>query len=350
MPELTPSAWESFLAGQPRTHLLQSEAWGRLKADFGWEPVRVVDPSGAQGAQLLFRRLPLGWSLAYLPKGPVGGDPAAGFPTAWDALWPEIDRAARRRRAIFLKVEPDLWEGEDAAPQPAAGFVPSAHAIQPPRTLRLDLSCAEAELLASMKQKTRYNVRLAEKKGVSVRLYDAATAPGPATDALDEFARLMQVTGSRDAFGVHAPAYYRRAYELFAPRGECALLLADYAGQALSGLMVFARGGRAWYLYGASANEHREVMAPYLLQWRAIQWAQARGCQEYDLWGVPDASAEVLEAGFESGRAGLWGVYRFKRGFGGRLSRAQGPWDRVYWPPLYWLYRRWMARRGEAHD
>ena len=158
----------------------------------------------------------------------------------------------------------------------------------------------------------------------------------------------MQVTGQRDGFGVHSLEYFRRAYDLFQPPGMCALLMAEYDGRPLAGLMVFARGARAWYFYGASNDEERNRMPTYLLQWEAMRWAKARGCSEYDLWGVPDADEAALEAGFTDRSDGLWGVYRFKRGFGGELKRSAGAWDRPYLPLVYPLYRWWSRRRHEA--
>ncbi len=121
-------------------------------------------------------------------------------------------------------------------------------------------------------------------------------------------------------FGVHSRDYYQRAYELFQPRGECILLLAEYQGEPISALMAFSRGQRAWYFYGASGNAHRERMPTYLLQWEAMRWARARGCLSYDLWGVPDYDESYLETHFSERSQGLWGVYRFKRGFGGQLN------------------------------
>jgi lipid II:glycine glycyltransferase (peptidoglycan interpeptide bridge formation enzyme) len=111
--------------------------------------------------------------------------------------------------------------------------------------------------------------------------------------------------------------------------------------------MVFARGNRSWYFYGASTEQERARMPTYLLQWQAIRWARGRGCREYDLWGVPDADLPQLEAQFSSRSDGLWGVYRFKRGFGGRLMRTPGGWDRPYSRLLYSLYR-FVNRRIEA--
>ncbi|MCK7520564.1 MAG: peptidoglycan bridge formation glycyltransferase FemA/FemB family protein [Ignavibacteriales bacterium] len=177
-----------------------------------------------------------------------------------------------------------------------------------------------------MKPKCRYNIRLAEKKGVTVRAWDDIPA----------FHEMMTVTGGRDNFGVHSLEYYQRAYELFHPKGTCELLVAEYEGKPLASLMVFANGKRAWYVYGASNDHERNRMPTYLLQWEAIRWAKARGCEEYDLWGVPDENEETLEANFETRHDGLWGVYRFKRGFGGELKRAAQALDRVYNPLLYW--------------
>jgi peptidoglycan pentaglycine glycine transferase (the first glycine) len=329
MPELTAADWDHFLNRHPNPHLLQSSAWGELKTDFGWQPVRIVVDD--IGAQVLFRNLPLGLSLAYIPKGPVGNR------ESWEKLWPEVDEICRRRRAVFLKLEPDFWQ--DAADDLWGGSLPpglrlSPQDIQPLRTIVVDLLENEDQILARMKQKTRYNIRLAARKEVVVR---------PSSD-VDAFYALIDLTGERAEFGVHSLEYYRRAYEIFHPLGMCQLLQAEYQGQPLAALMVFTNGTRAWYLYGASSNEERNRMPTYLLQWQAIRWAKAQGCTEYDLWGVPDAGHEQLEAEFNQRHDGLWGVYRFKRGFGGKLLRGAGPWDRVYNPLLYRFYRWWMSR------
>jgi lipid II:glycine glycyltransferase (peptidoglycan interpeptide bridge formation enzyme) len=156
------------------------------------------------------------------------------------------------------------------------------------------------------------------------------------------FNGLMQVTGNRDEFSIHQPEYYRTAFDIFAPE-QAALFLAEYEGQALAAIIVFATGERAAYLYGASSNEERQRMPTYALQWAAMQWAKERGCTTYDLWGVPDYPEETLEEDFTERSDGLWGVYRFKRGFGGELCRTVGAADRVYNKLLYRLYR-W--RRG----
>jgi lipid II:glycine glycyltransferase (peptidoglycan interpeptide bridge formation enzyme) len=301
--------------------------WGTLKSDFGWEAAHVV--AGEAGAQVLFRHLPMGFSLAYIPKGPIG--------ESWEALWAEADALCRSRRAVFLKVEPDAWEGEHGSERlQEAGFRPSPHAIQPRQTLVLDIRGDEDDILAQMKQKTRYNIRLAFRKGVEVN---------PSSD-IKAFSRMMDTTGQRDAFGVHTLAYYQRAYELFHPVNACELLVASYEGEPLAGLMVFAHGKRAWYFYGASTNQHRNKMPTYSLQWAAVLWAKTKGCEQYDLWGIPDEDEETLETQFTQRADGLWGVYRFKRGFGGEMKRSARSWDRVYNPVMYTAYRLLIARRG----
>jgi peptidoglycan pentaglycine glycine transferase (the first glycine) len=339
MPEVSKPEWEAYLRQKPNPHLLQTPEWGSLKSAFGWEPIRVI--ADGLGVQILVRRITFGLTLAYIPKPCLASQVEAYS----QALWVEVDAACRRRGAIFCLVEPDQWDQADQAEPGSTGPMPAdprvkfvlGRGIQPRRTMVVDLGAPEDQILARMKPKCRYNIRLAEKKGVSVEPWDD----------LDEFHRMMEQTGSRDAFGVHSRQYYRRAFDEFHPQGDCELLVARHARRPLAALMVFARGNRAWYLYGGSTDLERERMPNYLLQWEAMRWARRRGCTEYDLWGVPDADLESLESEFAKRSDGLWGVYRFKRGFGGELRRAIPAGVRVYRPLLHSLYAR-MARRQEA--
>lgn len=327
MTETTLAEWNQFLTNFPDAHLLQMGEWGELKKDFGWKPVRIID--GNAGVQILFRKLPLGFTIAYIPKPAESGQ----WTMDGDSFWREVDSVCKKNRAIFLKIEPDAWADEFRIQN--SEFRISKHDIQPPRTITINIQDGEENILSRMKPKCRYNIRLAEKKGVKVRAWDDIAA----------FHEMMTITGGRDDFGVHSREYYQRAYELFRPKGTCELLVAEYEGRPLASLMIFANGRRAWYVYGASSNEERNRMPAYLLQWEAIRWAKARGCEEYDLWGVPDEDEETLEAQFESRHDGLWGVYRFKRGFGGQLKRAAQSLDRVYNPALYWGYLKVMGNR-----
>ena len=329
MPTLSLTDWNHFLAQHPNAHLLQTGEWGELKSVFGWKPVRIV--SGDIGVQILFRKLPLGFTVAYIPKAVISNQSSS------DQFWKEIDSVCRKHHAVFLKLEPDSWDNQFIILHAKRSFIISKHNIQPPRTIIIDIRDTEEEILARMKPKTRYNTRLAKKKGVTVRAWDD----------IDSFHRMMLVTGGRDGFGIHSLEYYKRAYELLHPKGLGEILVAEYEGKPLAALFVARNGHRAYYLYGASTDEERNRMPTYLLQWEAMKWAKARGCEEYDLWGVPDEDEATLEANFETRHDGLWGVYRFKRGFGGalRVKRAAQAMDRVYNPLLYWAYLKFVGNR-----
>lgn len=323
MPVVLLAEWNLYLQKSPNAHLLQTGEWGELKAAFGWKPLRIVNSE--DGVQILFRKLPLGLTIGYIPKAVISNQ---------SAVLSEIDAACKRNRAIFLKWEPDSWENQ----KPGAWNLTlrtSPQNIQPPRTILIDISGSEEEILSHMKQKTRYNIRLAEKKGVAVHPWDDLAA----------FHKMMLVTGGRDGFGVHAYEYYKKAYELMHSKGMCEILLAEFEGKPLAALFVARHGNRAYYLYGASTDAERNRMPTYLLQWEALKWAKAHGCDEYDLWGVPDEEEAMLEANFENRHDGLWGVYRFKRGFGGELKRAAQAMDRVYDPLLYWAYLKFIGNR-----
>ena len=325
MPIVSLTDWNQFISSHPNIHLLQTGEWGQLKSAFGWKSVHIITDN--LGVQILFRKLPLGFTVGYIPKSLTNQFVS-------DQLWDEIDSACRQHRAIFLKLEPDLWNdspllvGEDTVRV-------SPHNIQPPRTIAINIKTSEEEILVRMKQKTRYNIRLAEKKGVTVHAWGD----------LESFHKMMLVTGVRDNFGVHSLEYYKRAYELLHPKQMGEILVAEYDGKSLAALFVACHGNRAYYLYGASTDEERNRMPTYLLQWEAIKWARARGCEEYDLWGVPDKDEATLEANFKTRHDGLWGVYRFKRGFGGEIKRAVQAMDRIYNPLLYWAYLRFIGNR-----
>ena len=344
---VSPQEWDDFALRFPYGHVLQSWAWGELKAVFGWWPLRVAAIEGGcirAAAQVLFRPLAFGrLSTAYVPKGPLVDPAASPEPVS---LLSAVDNLCRRRGAISLKVEPDWEDGvETRAFLMAQGLIPSKQTIQPRRTVVIDLAPDEEDILGQMKPKTRYNIRLAGRRGVSVRLGTARDLPA--------FYRLLQATGRRAGFGIHTQRYYAQAWQLFAAQDCVALVMAEYGARPLAALMVFAWGTQAWYMYGASSDEERQRMPTHLAQWEAMRWAKARGCETYDLWGIPDVDESdigpsVMEAedhGALSG--GMGGLYRFKRGFGGREVRYVGAYDSVYNRPLYRLLTAvWERRSG----
>jgi lipid II:glycine glycyltransferase (peptidoglycan interpeptide bridge formation enzyme) len=356
--------WNDIIASLPQAHILQTWQWGQVKAAYGWrpffalwtatdsgradfqiaaDPVELTAPAGGaavrvQAASLvLVRNVSLGGFAArlrviYAPKGPL---------LDWNdvplrrQVLDDLKRLAKRLGAIFIKIDPDVSLGNgvpgdpDASDTPlgqavladlaARGWVESAEQIQFRNTVLVDLHGDEDALLGNMKQKTRYNIRLAERKGVRVR------AGGPQDFPL--LYRMYAETSLRDGFVIRPQDYYECVWSIFMQAGMLEPLIAEVDGEVLAAVMVFRFGSRAWYLYGMSRDQHREKMPNYLLQWEAMARARAAGCQVYDLWGAPER--------FEDSDP-LWGVFRFKEGFGGRVARYLGAWDL---PDNLWMYR-----------
>lgn len=334
-----PDQWDAFVRKHPRGHVLQLSGWGAQQHAEGWRVLRVTlrdQWTIVAGAQILFKPMARGLlTRAYCPYGPLVTDESQ-----WPQLMRAIDRMAALQRPIFLKCEPGLFP-DSAMPNLAAyGYRPQARIVQPPRTMILDLREGEEALLARMNQGTRRKIRQSQKNGI--RTFQATKAD------VEAFVKLMHVTGERNDFYTHDGAYYRRAYDLFVPQ-DAALFLAEHEGDILAGVFATHVGHTAQYLYGASIAHKRNLMASYGVQWAAIQWAMERGAQWYDLWGIPDEDEATLEAQFQTRSDGLWGVYGFKRGWGGQIVRSAGAWDKPYIALLYAAFEtviRWRERRA----
>jgi peptidoglycan pentaglycine glycine transferase (the first glycine) len=323
--------WDEFVSSHSSGHLLQSWNWGELKAGAGWHPLRLAlfdtrrDVMVA-AAQVL-RRAPVPLRLghlAYIPRGPVldWSQEGEGGQLLWRAFFAQLLPLLKGQGAIAVQVELPQLDTSRAGERASAclneqGFR-SAPPVQPIRSILLDLAPGEDALLAGMKEKWRYNVRLAVRRGVEVR---------PARDEQDVRAwyRLLQTTGQRDGFGIHTLDYYLRAWQIFAPRQQAQLLLAEYDGRLLAGIFVGCMARQAIYLYGASGSEARQLMPNYLLQWEAIRRAKRQGARSYDFWGIP-ATDDPGES--------MAGVYRFKSGWGGQVVRFAGNYERAFYPRI----------------
>lgn len=313
-----PDLWNTRLATLPRRHILQSWEWGQFKSRWGWTPRYLMTATGAAAALVLRRSLsPLKLNVLYVPKGPAldYGDVALV-----DEVLSQLVDLARRERAIFIKIDPDL-PAPDRSLLLDRGWRYSREQIQFRNTMLIDLTRSDDELLAAMKPKTRYNVRLAQKKGVTIRSGDRGD--------LDLLYAMYAETAQRDGFIIRPPDYYRDAWGSFIQSGLARPLIAEVAGEAVAGLILFLFADRAWYFYGMSRSVHRDKMPNYLLQWEAMRQARAQGCTVYDLWGAPD---QVNEAD------PLWGVYKFKDGLGARFAEQAGAHDYVVSRIGYWLY------------
>jgi lipid II:glycine glycyltransferase (peptidoglycan interpeptide bridge formation enzyme) len=327
-------AWDGALRALPSAHVLQSWAWTETKGQTGWRAVRmlwVVDGGPAAAAALLLRRLSarLPVAVGYVPKGPTLDWSDAELAAQ---VLQRIQDEAQRRRAIFVKIDPDVRADVDTGQTVQSlltrlGWRVSNEQIQFRNTMITDLVPDDEILLANMKPKWRYNIRLSERRGVVVRDGTRADLPG--------FYGMYVETGGRDGFLVRPYPYYESIWSQFLAQGLAHLLLAELEGKLVAGLMLFRFGETAWYFYGASTANGRDAMPNHALQWAALRWAKAAGCTRYDWWGAPDKLAESDP---------MWGVYRFKVGFGGEFVPWIGAWDFPVNRPLYWLYTVAMPR------
>jgi peptidoglycan pentaglycine glycine transferase (the first glycine) len=328
--------WDAFVSRHPQGHLMQSWGWGELKAASGWSPVHMAlynEEREIEAATLVLCRtaahVPLRVGhLAYIPKGPV---------LDWqnrrvsEAFFAQLHPFLRRRGALALRMELGQELESEAAKIVLERLKHKAQvvrSVQPLRTILLDLAPSEETLLAQMKEKWRYNVRLAGRKGVTVR--EAETL-----DDVRAWYQLLQTTSERDKFGIHTQEYYERAWSIFVARRQARLLLAEHEGQLLAGIFVSLFGAEGIYLYGASSNEQRQLMPNYLLQWEAIRLARQQGATRYDFWGIPQTEGE---------EEAMAGVYRFKRGWGGRVVQFLGGYEVVYHPLAMRLASRFLDR------
>lgn len=285
-------------------------------------------------AQVLFkRRGPV--SVAYIPRGPVF---AENDGEAVIALFEEIDRIAKKERALYLIVEPNS-RFPLVGTFKQHGFVVGGEHIQPDRTVQIPLLDDDA-LLAQMHQKTRYSVRLAQRRGVEVK---RETDIG---EGVGRFYQLLTDTSERNDFHIHSREYYADFVRIF---GENALLLtAYYEGNVAASLISARFGQEAIYMYGASSTEHRGHGAAFLLQFEAMRWAREGGCERYDLWGIPseDPESTGLEGGRVAGTKGDdWrGLYKFKVGFGGQIVRFPTSMERRYHPFAAMMAKRLTGR------
>ncbi|MEO7021601.1 MAG: peptidoglycan bridge formation glycyltransferase FemA/FemB family protein [Ktedonobacteraceae bacterium] len=332
--------WNDFVSTAKGCTITQSYEWGELGPHLGAQPMRVgvLDDAGKLCAAMLVLivRAPLiRRAYFYAPRGPVIDDPLS---PALTVLLNFLKAEARKQGAFMLKVEPSATDESEnwLEALQMQGFHATPHMVSPRSEWVLDLQPEEKEILAAMKEKWRYNIRLAGRKGVTVRR-------GEGQADLDTFYKIYETTSERDAFFIHNKAFYEEIMRLYGQDDRCVLFIAEYEGVAISAIIVLCYGHWSWYMYGASSNEQRNLMPNHLLQWHGMQWAKSHGCWYYNFRGIPD----ILEEGQE-----LWGVYLFKRGFGGYAIRALETHDLIYQPLVYQVYRRLLEikrRRDEKH-
>lgn len=329
-------AFDAFVLHHPKGHILQTFAWSRVKT--AWQAWGVVVRRKGRicGTMLLLaRRVPgLGTCMLYAPRGPVC---MLSDAPALEALLSGAREVAARTHAYVLRMDPDV-PAQDAAfrgemARLGAVLLPDAgnlEHIQAQHVMRIALTGrTPEEVFAAFRPKTRYNVRVAMRHGVTVRAVDETY--------LDDFCALMQQTGLRDGFAVRKRAYFEAVLRNLGKQAQLYMAFAP-DGTPLAGAIAAWGGGKMLYLYGASANRQRALMPTYLLQWHMICEAMARGCAVYDLRGVP----------LDPQHSPIAGLYRFKSGFGGQRVDFVGEYHVIYRPVLYRVLERLLpvARRA----
>jgi peptidoglycan pentaglycine glycine transferase (the first glycine) len=313
-----PDGWDDAAVRSPGGHVLQSSAWARIREQAGWQPefLRLGDPLPL--ALVLWRSLPLGQRLAYVPRGPIIATPSE-LPQALDAL----AKLARERRAVFLKADPEIADDVAAEPFVAAGFR-RGQDIQPVvATLELDLAPDEDALFARLEKDTRWSVRQAEKRGVSVR---NASGEGDLRALYDLYAE----TGARAGFITRTWDYYRRMWGTLVDAGFACVRLAEREGRSVAGALVWRCGEREVYQSAATNDAGRSAYAAYLLLWRCIIEARRSGARRFDFGGIPLDVTRKDDP--------MHGPYVFKKGFGGQPRRFAGAHDFIPRPVAYRAY------------
>lgn len=341
--------WNDFLKQLPDPHILQTSEWAEQKKEIGWEaePLMISADNGnpIAGALVLTRTVrPLGFgqglSVCYIPRGPVLD---WNNPELVERIFTEIEKFCWKKKAIFIKIDPeiDLGTGIPGSPEESTNTVGigireilqsrkwrfSKEQVQFRNTVLIDLTGSEETWMARMKQKTRYNIRLALRSGVVIRQAKIEELP--------LLYRMYAQTAARDNFIIREESYYLRLWQQFMKAGFATPLVAESENEIIAGLVLFHFGKKAWYFYGMSTNKHREKMPNYLLQWEAMKIAKSLGCSVYDLWGAPDDF---------DGKDNMSGVFRFKEGLGGVLHRTIGAWDYPNRKIWYFIYQQILPR------
>ena len=321
----------------PDGGFLQSEYWRKFQESVGRKTYNLSE-NGEDGeltvsANIIAHRLPLISDYFYAPRGPVFSIFNFQF-SIFKQFLNDLTDNAKENNIGWIRIEPNSEEEleliQDNLPKDWRTKKSSVD-MQPREILVLDISKSEEEILAGMKQKTRYNIKLAEKRGVHVT-YNMKHVT---QENIDKFLQLVKITSKRDKITSHPDAYYRQMFETI-PSEILKLYIAEFEGKIIAANLVLFFGKTATYMHGASDNEHRNLMAPYLLQWQQIEDAKKAGCERYDFGGIKTAISD------QRSMNNSWsGITKFKTGFAPDTNPVQFPgcYDIILKPGKYNLYR-----------
>ncbi len=325
--------WDAFVDRVPGGHHVQSSLWGEVKRTVGWDTARVVvseDGKIVAGCQVLLRRMGP-FVVGYVTRGPLAATQAA-LDVAFDGL----DHLVRRRRLLYVKVQPATGPDRAARALEQRCFVASGLAAGPTATVLVELDRSPGEVLAAMRAGVRSNIRKAERKGVALRLGDATDLP--------LFFRMVDATSRRQGFPPYPLAYYEAIWRLFSAEGRAALVVAEHVGTPVSALLLVGYCDTVTYKMGGWSGERSGIHPNEAAHWAGMTWAREQGYRFYDLEGIDRRLAESLVQGKDVPRADRPNVDHFKLGFGGRVVLLPTAYDRSDLPVVSAVVRRLAPR------
>lgn len=328
--QVADEAWDAFLAKTPGGHHVQTGLWAQVKAVMGWRSVRLVvkqDNRIVAGAQILLRSLPAIGKVGFVAKGPTFGveDPALVA-----LVITELQRLARKHRIQHLTIQPDRASENLIQTLLKKGFHASSIEVAPRATLLLDLSPDLDEIMAQISRKTRYNIRLSERKGVTVR-------EGTEAD-LDNYYQILASTGERQDFSPYPKKYFVEMWRALRPFGYAQLFVAEYEGEMVSAQLAVSFGDTMINKMSVWNGRHGNYRPNEALQWAAIQWAKEHGFRYYDFEGIKPSAAKALLKDEPVPESLKQTVTSFKLGFGGQAVLFPQAYDYLYNPLYRWIY------------
>lgn len=335
--EIDREEWNGFLQEHPQGHLLQSYEWGELLRYLGAKVYRLaaIQDGCMIGAMMLslsdvpLPGLRLKW--LYCCRGPAVDAPDS---PALKALIEEAHAIARRERALILRLEPNITEDDPQYERwldafRSLGFKINPIAVHGRSSWHLDIRPALPILRSAFRKTWRHNIQKAERMGAVVRVAQSE-------EDFETYYRLLQLTSKRDDFFIHDKDYHREILRQFSENGNAALLIAEYQGEPVAAKLLIRYGHCCWDMFAGMTDDRTDLPKSHILQYHAILWAKEQGCTLFDFRTIPDNPREGSE---------MWGVYHFKKGFGGFPAHYLWTQDYIYRPVLYRLWREAVALR-----
>jgi lipid II:glycine glycyltransferase (peptidoglycan interpeptide bridge formation enzyme) len=298
-------------------HPLQSWEWGEFREKTGVKVIRIGTFDGknlVSGFQITIHPIPyLPFTIGYFPKGEMPDE----------AVLNALSKIGQENNCIFIQIEPNVIQLSAISHQLSDNLIPSARPLFTKYTFHLDLTQTEEQLLANMHPKTRYNIRVAQKHGVTI-------VEDNSPEAFEAYWKLTQETTERQGFYAHSYEYHKNMWDILSRVGIAHLLTARINGEILVAWILFLFKDVLYYPYGASSMVHKEMMASNLMMWEAIRWGKTQGAKLFDMWGTPGPNPKPTDPYF--------GFHRFKLGYGPKLVEFVGSYDLVLMPVQYKIY------------